>query len=367
MKYFDNASTTQMCQEAICVYNETNTNLFFNPSSMHKGGAYASNKLENGKKNILKLLNADGKLIFTSGATESNNLAILGCFKKGFKILSSNAEHPSVTNVLKNLNAEVDYAPINESGFVDIDKYTEMIKNHNYDFISIMHVNNETGAINDIKKLVQIAKNKNSKTIFHSDGTQSVGKIHVDLNNLGVDMFSFSAHKFYGPKGCGGLFYKKNINLKSQINGGGQQDNLRSGTENLPAILAMQKALELSIINLETAYNYVSSLKDYALLNLSKKLNYKINGNGSPYILSISIPKIKGEVLLRNLEEKEFLIGTGSACSSKKEGNITLSNMGLNKGLIAGNIRISFSNNNTIDDVKELINLINDIALQLQK
>ena len=255
MIYFDNASTTKISKLGLDTYKDISLNCFFNCSSLHKGGVKASKHLEWARTTILNCINGafNDTLIFCSGATEANNMALWGLIKKGARVLTSVGEHPSVYNTAKALNAdiEVDYVPLNEFGQVDIECYKEMWNKNNYDFVSIMYVNNETGAINDVGQLCDIAKSKNPACIFHSDCVQAFGKIDVQVDNLGVDSISISAHKINGPKGIGVLYVKNGLRFKPNIYGGGQEKGLRSGTENLPAIVAFAKVAEDKCANMK--------------------------------------------------------------------------------------------------------------------
>lgn len=364
MIYFDNASTTKISQLGLDTYNEISKNCYYNCSSLHKGGLNANKQLQQARETILNSINGqfNDTLIFCSGATEANNMAVFGLAKKGARILTSMGEHPSIYNTFKMAkNNVVDFVPLAENGQVDITKFQELINENNYDFISIMLVNNETGAINDIAKLVEIAKSKNEKTIFHSDCVQAYGKIDVLVDNLGVDAISISSHKINGPKGIGALYVKNGLHLNPITFGGGQEWGLRSGTENLPAIVSFAVVAEDKAKNIKSNYEKVKHIKERIIEIFNQNnFDYKINGdvNGSPYILSISLKGVKGEVLLHKLEIDDILIGTGSACSSKSSDNRILNSMGNTKDEIMGNIRLSFGVDNTINEAELVANKI---------
>ncbi len=364
MIYFDNASTTKISNLGLESYIKASKESYFNCSSLHKGGLQSNRELNKARNIILESINAqfNDNLIFCSGATEANNMALFGLTKNKSRVLTSVGEHPSIYNTAKALkNSIVDFVPLNSQGQVDIDKYCQMINDNDYDFISIMYVNNETGAINDIPRLVEIAKSKNAKTIFHSDCVQAFGKINVLVDNMGVDAISLSAHKINGPKGIGALYLKNGIHLNPIVYGGGQENGLRSGTENLPAIVAFANVAQDKISNLKQNYNNVLEIKNTILKIFDdKNFDYKINGykDGSPYILSISLVGVKGEVLLHLLEMDDILIGTGSACSSKSSDNRILSSMGNSKEEVAGNIRLSFGVDNTKEEAEYVANKI---------
>ena len=370
MIFLDNASTTKCLESSAQIVANALCQDFFNPSSLYTKAYELHKKLGSAKDRIRDLLNAENyNVIFTGSATEANNLAIFGMTKSGKNIISTMGEHPSIFEPLKkikNNGTDVVLLDLDENGVVDIAEFEKNIT-INTALISIINVSNETGAINDIKRLVEIAKKKNPKVIFHSDGVQAFGKINVDLDELGVDLYTISSHKIYGPKGVGALLIKKGLNINPQILGGGQEDGIRSGTENLPGILGFCNSAEFAVDNLEENYNKIYNFKQNLIntildKNKKYKLDLKINGDpkkSSPYILSLSIDKIKSEVLLHSLEKYEIYIGTGSACSSKKSGNRILDSMKLSKTLIEGNIRLSFGLNNLNDD----INLISETIL----
>ena len=300
--------------------------------------------------------------IFTSGATEANNMALRGLLRnKNSKILVSVVEHPSVFNVaneLKNQGYNVEFVNVNADGRIDLEDFEKKIDS-NTSFVSIMHVNNETGAINDIKNLVKIAKAKNDKIIFHCDGVQAYGKIKVNVAALGVDLYTISAHKIHGLKGVGGLYIRNGINIKPILFGGGQEKTLRSGTENTAGVYSFAKTCKLATENLTENFNKVVELKKYLIENLKEikgvKFNLNQDENVSPYILSISVENCKAETILNMLEDRGIIIGNGSACSSKHKDNRILSNMGIKLKDIEGSLRISFSSDNTIEEAESFI------------
>lgn len=359
MIYLDNASTTPTTAECANIALKFMTEKFFNPSAPYHPSVDAANELRKCRESILKTLRGDGKIIFTSGGTESDNLALFGCKKQnGSRIIVSASEHPAVmrsAEELKQRGYDVIYCPVDGSARVIVSEFEKLV-NKQTSLISIMHVNNETGAVNDIKKLCTIAKKINPEVLFHSDGVQAVGKIRVNLNELGVDFYSVSGHKLGAPKGIGALYMKKGTNLRPILYGGGQEFGLRSSTENLAGAAAFAHAIKHSIENLEQNYNKISALNDY----LRKELifsQYKILSEGecSPYILCLSMEFIRGEVMLHSLEKYEIYIGTGSACSSKKSEKRLPSLLNLPKEYEKGIIRISLSENTTKNEIEYFI------------
>ena len=368
--FFDNASTTKVDDEIIKLLPSVNDEFYYNPGGLYKAGRNSRMFLEECRKNILNLLNGSGDLIFTGSATESNNLALWGVLKKNTKkILVSSGEHPSVYNValeMKNRGYNVDFLKLSKNGSVDFDDFKSKMT-EDVDIVSVMLVNNETGAINDIAALCQYAKDINPNVLFHCDAVQGVGKIPVDIDELGVDMLTMSAHKIHGCKGVGALYIKKGIKLKPIVYGGGQESGLRSGTENILGIYTLAKAVENSVNNLDYNFQYVKSLRLKFLEGiLSSGLSYTIHSPeaNSPYIVSISFLGCRAETILNMMSDRNICVGNGSACSSKKSGNRILESMGVPNSEIESNLRISFSKYNTSEEVVELVANLKEVVLE---
>lgn len=366
MIYLDNAATTKPNKVAIETFNKINAEEYFNPSASYSVSFDLYKKLEEGKKRILCLLGDErGRLIFTSGATESNNLAILGsAFLKQKKYLFSIGEHPSVYNSamhLKNMGYNVEFIPLQSNGQIDYVKFEQMLSD-DVCFVSTMLVNNETGAINDIKLIRALIDKKCINCTLHVDAVQAFCKIDFNVSNLKIDMCSVSAHKIEGLKGVGALYVSKASKIKNINYGGDQESGLRSGTVNAAANLSFVNGSIEKYKNLKQNYLYVLELKKY-LLNKLNKLDKKdiivvSDQTNSPYILSIIFGGNRGETIMRYLSSKQIYIGTGSACSAAKVGNRVLENMGFNKKQIMGAVRISFSPNNTKEEIDLLIDEI---------
>lgn len=363
MIYFDNASTTKPCEKSVRYLNEYLTDKFFNASSIYKQGIDNKTAITNCKKLIAKTLGVEFKdnVIFTGSATEANNLAILGSVRKNFKkLIFSAGEHPSVYNTaldLQNKGYNVEFVNLNKNGSVDIADFKNKLT-PDTSFISIMHVNNETGAINNLTELISIKNRICPNAIFHSDGVQAFGKLKFTLNR-DIDLYSISAHKIHGPKGVGALYVKNKAKLNPIVFGGGQEYNLRSGTENVAGIMGFTGAIEEINYN-----NSVESIKSYIIENLNP--NFKVNGEEtSPYILSLSYKGINGETLVHMLENEDILISRGSACSGSKVGNRILTAMGLDKDSVVGSIRLSFSRYNTLGEAKIVTQKLNDFSTKL--
>lgn len=356
--YLDNAATTCMDESLIEVYKRFSCDEFYNPSAGYKEAISNSQILNNARAVILNKLGLKkGDIIFTSGATEANNLAIRGSVREGkCEYVFSSGEHPSVYNVAKSLENSgkiVKFIPLQKNGEID---YVELEKAITKDtrLVSVMFVNNETGAINDIAKISQIVKSKNPKTLLHVDMVQGFCKIDIGFSNIDVDFLSISGHKFHGPKGVGALYVKNKAALKSIVFGGGQEFGLRSGTENLPAITAMTKEIEK--IDILKNYNQTLILENAFLNNINQDV-VGIIKTASPYIVSLSFPGVNGETLMRALEN-DVIIGTGSACSTKKSGNRILQNMGFDADYIKSSVRVSFNPYQTEAEVVKAAKII---------
>ena len=356
MIYLDNAATTKMNAECFDIIKRYSEDEYFNASAMYKQGNAVHKVIEDCKSTLLKLLGASsGKIYFTSGATEANNLAIFGSGQyKQKRYLFSMGEHPSVYNTaiaMQNAGYKVDFIPLNSNGEVDLVAFKAMLTK-DVCFVSTMHVNNETGAVNDLKTIRAIIDSVDSNIKFHVDAVQGFCKLPLNVTNLKIDLCTISSHKIYGPKGIGALYVSKTTNIKPVTYGGGQEEGIRPGTYNTPLITAFAANADVEYSNCMAQYKCVSELKNRFIDNLSSiKDKIIINGNGSPYILSISINGLRGETLLHMLEQEDIIIGTGSACSSSKVENRVLTAMGRTKSEVLGSIRISFSKLNTLDEI----------------
>ena len=376
--FLDNASTTKLYDEAVKNLIEYSTEKYFNPSSIYKEGLENFKAITSVKDLICKELGVKFKnnIIFTGSATEASNLAIMGSVRSSFKkLVFSVGEHPSVYNTalnlkLKNPNLDIEFVSLQKTGEVDYDALENILKSGEVNFISIMHVSNETGAINNLNKISALRKKYAPNAILHIDGVQGFGKFKVNLEELDVDFFTLSAHKLHGPKGLGALYVKNPNKLTPQIWGGGQEYALRSGTENIASIMAFKVAIEkIDQTNqtLTRVENLKQKFKNIFFENINPKIKIKMieNQNVSPYIFNLSIVGLKGETLLYLCSSKGLLISTGSACSSKKSGNRILENMGYTKEEVEGNIRVSFSNLTTEDEVCEGAKILADCVNEL--
>lgn len=370
MIFLDNASTSKVDASLKQIIDKYNYDVFFNPSAPYAKAYEIKKKIDNAKERILTELHAssNSKFIFTSSATESNNTVLLGQLNKRFKkVIISVGEHSSVFSTINEIEKrgfEVVTVKLNSIGQIDIDDFIEKC-DENVGLISVIHVSNETGAINPIKELVKIAKRVNPYCLFHADGVQAFGKINVNVSDLGVDFYTISGHKVHCPKGIAGLYVKND--LKPYIIGGGQEKGLRSGTENVAGIMCMASICDK--FDIKANEQYVAKLRDRMVQIITDCEGIFVNSfkDNSPYILSVSFDGINGETIVHNLEDFDILVGTGSACASTKMGNRTLESMGVNQSLIKGSMRISFDISNTMEEIEFASNKIVETYTNLKK
>jgi len=315
-RYFDNAATTRVNNEVLQAYNEA-CNEFFNPSSLYTPALSVKNRIEMARESILRYIGGANKstIIFTSSATESNNSVLRNCVKrKDKKYIISAGEHSSTYATAKALINEgynIDFAPLNEDGSVNQEVLFSMIDNKT-DFISLIHVSNETGAINDIKYITKRCKAINPNIIVHSDGVQALHKVKVNMVNLGVDFYTISSHKINGVKGIAGLYIASPNKFTPLIYGGGQEMNLRGGTENYPAVMAFSKAINLPCAD----YNDICALKKTLLDNITVPYKLISTDKCVPNIVSLCFKNVRGETLVHMLEDDGFLIGISLLCTA---------------------------------------------------
>ena len=369
MLYFDNAATTKPSKTALAKAEIFNNEMFYNPSALYLGGINCAKEIKTAKENILRNLYATNhNVIFTSCGSESDNLAIFGVVKRG-TFVTDKGEHSAVHKCfleLKNRGQNVEFIDLNADGTVNVQKLLDFVKANKVDFVSIMHVNNETGGINDVNLIAKQVKSINNKIVFHVDGVQAYGKILYKISP-DIDLYSISAHKINALKGVGALIKKKNINVTPLIFGGGQENGVRSGTENVFGIKVFDYAGREKYQNLRENYNYVKQLKDIFVNGLNKDLFTFISSeNSSPYILTISARGLRGEVIMHSLEESGVIIGNGSACSSKNRFSRVIESCGYENDVLDGVIRISFSTENTILECEQAVQIINDTVEKLK-
>jgi cysteine desulfurase len=362
--YLDNCSTTKPRKEVVDAMVEALSNDFGNPGSLHRLGIRSEKKVKEAREIIANFLNVDTREIyFTSGGTESNNIAIQSIIekfsRKGKHIITTKIEHPSVLNVFKHYEKKgyrVTYLKTDNTGRISLDELKDAISEDTI-LVSIIHVNNEIGVLQNIQGIKEVINNSVSKPLLHLDGIQSFGKVNFSLKTLGVDTYSFSGHKVYGPKGIGGLYINKNLKLEPIIFGGNQESGLRSGTENVPGIIGFGEAVRILNKNALNDAKRVQELKTYLAKRLMDeiediKINTSLDNTSSPYIISVTFRHTRGEVLLHYLEEKEIYVSTSSACSSKGTAKShVLKSINLTDKEIEGTIRICFSYEITKEDI----------------
>lgn len=370
MIYLDNASTTKP-SKAACAAAAEAMEAFGNPSSLHRMGLAAEKIITSAKEQSARALGVEPKNIyFTSGGTESNNTAILGYAeankKRGNHVITTKIEHPSVLEpfrVLEKNGFDVTYLDVNSDGVISLEEFENALREDTI-LVSVMAVNNETGAVQPVDKLKAVMREKSPKAALHSDAVQGFLKVDLKPKRCGIDMLSASGHKIHGIKGTGLLYVADNINITPIVHGGGQQKNMRSGTENVPGIAAFGAAVG--------AYRRITcekrnELKAKILENIE---NVVINGSddNSGYVLNVSFLGIKAEILLHSLEAVGIFVSTGSACSSNKPmPSHVLTNMGKSKKEIDGAVRFSFSRDITENDIDECIKALKIEVAQIRK
>ena len=375
--YLDNASTTKVDPSVLEVFNKAHEDYFANPSSIHKLGQEASYLLNKSKDNVLRLLNLnDHQVIYTSGATEANNLAIKGvCLKyknRGNHIITSIYEHPSVLEAFRQLESEfgfeVTYLKPNSEGIITVDNVISAVRKDTI-FVSIMAVNNEIGAINPIEEIADSLK-KFPKVIFHTDACQLIGKTNKSINFNKIDLITISAHKLHGLVGYGALIKRKKLDLLPLNSGGGQEYNLRSGTNDLAGALAFEKALELAIKNSKARYDYVANLADKIITHISlcnDEFELNLPAQYNPYIINFSSLKKKGSVIVEALSNYGVMVSSVSAChSSKEKGSYVVASLGKSDVVINNTIRVSLDYSNTIEEVEEFLRLLDKIIGEIR-
>ena len=369
--YCDISATTPVNEKVIDLMTSIHKTTFGNPSSVHKYGQESHVVIEKARIETAKALNCNQEeIIFTASGTESNNIALEGLIEPHNHIISSTYEHPSVMNVIKSLEKKgvsLTLLKPDNDGKINPNEIEKKIKD-NTKLITIMFANNELGSINNIEEISQITQKHN--IILHVDAVQCVGKIPINLEKIKIDMMSLSAHKFYGPKGVGALFVRKGIDLKTIINGGGQELNLRPGTENIAGIAGLGLAISMAVEKIDANIKYLKSLEELFIKELD---NYKINyilhiKDRLPGVLAIGFPNIDGQSLLISLDLKGIAASFGSACSSgtTKASQILL-DADISEELAKSTLRISFGKIHTKDEVKYVAEQLSIILKRLEK
>lgn len=390
MVYLDHSATTKVAPEVIAAMVEMMESDYGNPSSLHRMGLKAEKKIAKAREQVAKALGVKKKeIIFTSGGTEANNLAIRGIAhqykNRGQHLITIKIEHPSVLHTFQLLEEEgyqVTYLKVDQDGFVNLDELKEAITPETI-LVSIMHVNNEVGSVQPIHEIGQLIKEINSRTLFHVDGIQSFGKLPLNPIKSKIDLLTISGHKIHGPKGIGALYLNEKVQVKPLIGGGGQERGIRSGTENVPGIIGLGLAAELITKDQKEKMENLRNLKAWFLQELIRVIpDMKINGShleddidkgrSASHIINLSFPGLKGEVLLHALEDVGIYVSTGSACHSRQSApSHVLQAIGLKNRELESAIRISLSVDTTKEELeyvlKHLPGLVNDFRRLMQR
>ncbi len=358
--YLDNSATTVVSPSVAEKAFKVMTEIYGNPSSLHTKGIEAEKELEQARKALAERLGAQHEeIFFTSGGTEANNLAIFGAAeakkRSGKRIVVSSAEHSSVLEAAKHLEQngwDVVYITPCADGTISPGDVAEQV-DKNTTLVSVMYVNNETGAVNPVDEIFELARLKNPDIICHTDAVQAFGKLEIKAKRLGADLISVSGHKVFAPKGVGAIYIKRGVRLVSRQFGGEQEKKVRPGTEPLPLIAAFGEAC--AEFDIKENYRLVSELKNYAVQRLSEIDGVLFNSpeNALPYVLNITAGRVRSETMLHFLEEREVYVSSGSACAKGKPSHV-LSAMGIDKKRADSALRISFSKHNTKEDIDAL-------------
>lgn len=377
--YLDNSATTKTAKEAVDVMLEVMCRDYGNPSSKHMFGVTAENYIKDAVSVFAGLLKCQEKeIIFTSGGTESNNMAIIGGAlanrRRGQHVIVSSVEHSSVKEpfrYLSELGFEVTYLPVDENGVIITDALKKALREDTI-LVSAMMVNNEIGAVEPVEEMAKIIHEFNKDIIFHVDAIQSFGKYRIIPKRMGIDMLSVSGHKIHGPKGTGILYVRDKVKIKPLILGGGQQKGMRSGTENVPGIAGLAAAAKLAYTDFDAKIANMRRVKDAFVEGIRKIEGTRLNGRtdelSAPHIVSVSFPGVRAEVLLHALEDKKIYVSSGSACSSNRpELSSTLQAIGLDKDLLDATLRFSFCVDTTIEEINYCLDAVSELLPVLRK
>ena len=362
--YLDNSATTRAYPEVGDIVYKVMCQDYGNPSSMHRKGVEAEHYVKDAKEILAKLLKVNAKeIFFTSGGTESDNLALIGAARanrrRGNHLITSSIEHPAILNTMRYLEEEegfrVTYLPVDENGRVRLEALKEALCQDTI-LVSIMYVNNEVGSVQPIEEAVKIVKNFNPRILFHSDAVQGFGKYHIYPKRVGIDMLSASGHKIHGPKGTGFLYINEKVKIKPIIFGGEQQKNIRSGTENVPGIAGLGLAAKMTYQDLNMKVSLMRELKAHFIEGISKIEHATVHGltdeNSAPHIISVGIAGVRSEVLLHTLEDKGIYVSSGSACASNHPAiSGVLRGIGTSQEYLDSTLRFSMSEFTTKEEI----------------
>ena len=380
--YLDNSATTRCFDEVAQSMANIMMKVYGNPSSMHMMGVNAENEIKQAKETLAGLLKVSEKeILFTSGGTESDNLALIGCAlanrRKGMHLITTKVEHPAILETMKYLEEQgfsVTYLDVDKYGRVSVEDVKTALTKETI-LVSIMHVNNEIGAVMPIEEIGAAIKNYDPSILFHVDAVQSFGKYKLHPKKMKIDLISVSAHKIHGPKGVGFLYINEKVKIKPIIFGGGQQKGLRSGTENVPGIAGLGLAAKLIYNDFDNSINKLYELKEHLAEELNGMEDVSVNGipcgdvrQSAPHVISASFRGVRAEVLLHALEAKGIYVSSGSACASNKPAtSATLVAIGLDKDLLDSTIRFSLSVESTMEEIDYTISVLKDEIVKLKK
>lgn len=381
--YLDNSATTKVFPQVAELMTKVMCEDYGNPSSMHRKGVEGERYIRYARETLAKLLKVSEKeILFTSGGTESDNTAIIGCAmannRRGRHLVTTKVEHPAVLQTMHYLETQgfrVTYLPVDKSGRVRLEDLQNAITPETI-LVSMMLVNNEIGSIQPIEEAGALIKRMNPNILFHVDAVQGFGKIKIYPKRMNIDLMSVSSHKIHGPKGVGFLYVGERVKIMPITYGGGQQKNLRSGTENVPGIAGMTMAAEMAYENFEEDVNRLYGLKEYFIQGITKLEGIQINGltedgnlrRTAPHVVSVSVAGVRSEVLLHALEDKGIYISAGSACASNKpQTSETLKAIGLQREYWDSTIRFSFSVFTTKEEIDYTLQIMYDMIPMLRK
>ena len=377
--YFDNSATTRCYPEVAEIVVKTMTEDFGNPSAMHLKGVEAEKYVREAAQILAKILKVNEKeIIFTSGGTESNNLALFGGAdankRSGNHIITTSVEHAAVgqpAERLEQMGYEVTIVPVDHRGVVQLEALEKALRPDTI-LVSTMYVNNEVGAVMPVEEIAKLVHEKSPKALYHVDAIQAFGKYRIYPKKAGIDMLSVSSHKIHGPKGVGFLYINEKARIQPQILGGGQQAGMRSGTDNVPGIAGLGVAAKMVYTDFDKKIEHMYQLKERLAEGFLKLPDVRLNGmeirEGAPQILSASFLGVRSEVLLHTLEEKGIYVSAGSACSSqKRKAAGTLSAMGMEAAQRESTLRFSFSEENTFEEVDYALEVIGQVLPMLRR
>lgn len=382
--YLDNSATTRVYPEVAKLMTHIMCEEYGNPSSLHRKGVEAEHYIRYAKETLARLLKVNEKeILFTSGGTESDNTALIGCamanMRRGKHIITTRIEHPAILQTckyLENQGFEVTYLGVDKYGRISLEELKNAMRKDTI-LVSIMYVNNEIGSVQPIAEAAALIKKMNPYTLFHVDAVQAFGKYRIFPKRMGIDLMSVSGHKIHGPKGVGFLYVADKVKMNPITYGGGQQKNMRSGTENVPGIAGLAKAAEMMYESFDEDMERLYTIKEYFVENVQKIDGIQVNGllpgasdvrGTAPHVVSVSIAGVRSEVVLHALEDKGIYISAGSACASNKpQTSETLKAIGLQKEYWDSTIRFSFSVFTTLEEIEYTLKTLYDLLINLRR